>query len=196
MATFSGSIYLSTNNGANWTPVSSGVANDRILALAASGNNLFAGADSGVFLSTNNGSSWTNVNSGWTSKPVSALAVSGSDLFAGSMGRGVWKRPLSEMTSVREVFESKLPNTFSLEQNYPNPFNPVTVIEYDIPSFSFVSLDIFDVLGRRAETLVNGYQNAQHYAVRFDASRFASGVYFYRLNAGRFVSTKKLLLIK
>ena len=93
-------------------------------------------------------------------------------------------------------FEDILPSDFSLEQNYPNPFNPETVIEYRLPLKSAVTLKIFDILGNEIRTLVNEEQNPGKYTIRFDASRLASGVYFYRLNAGDFSSAKKMLLLK
>jgi endonuclease/exonuclease/phosphatase family metal-dependent hydrolase/uncharacterized protein YdeI (BOF family) len=88
------------------------------------------------------------------------------------------------------------PATFALEQNYPNPFNPTTTISYEIASMSDVKLDVFDVLGRTVATLVNSRQAAGKYSVHFNASALSSGMYFYRLQAGTFVATKKMLLVK
>ena len=85
---------------------------------------------------------------------------------------------------------------FVLSQNYPNPFNPTTTIGYDIPERSLVTLVIYDVLGRRVETLVNGEKQPGHYEVTLDASRLASGVYLYRLQAGSFSETRKLAFVK
>ncbi len=89
-----------------------------------------------------------------------------------------------------------LPTAFALEQNYPNPFNPSTVISYQLPVASTVNLVVYDILGREVRTLVNETQPAGIYSVRFDASALASGVYFYRLEAGRFTETRRLLLLK
>ncbi|MEK7672076.1 MAG: T9SS type A sorting domain-containing protein, partial [Bacteroidota bacterium] len=99
---------------------------------------------------------------------------------------------------------SSLPNTFSLEQNYPNPFNPSTEIRYQISDVSFVSLKVFDVLGREVATLLNEELNAGHYSRVFDGSLLASGVYFYRLEARAkdggqgvlFAQTRKLVLVR
>ncbi len=85
---------------------------------------------------------------------------------------------------------------FQLYQNYPNPFNPVTVIRYDIPSASFVTLKVYDVLGREVARLVNEEKQPGRYQVLFNASRFSSGIYFYRMKAGSFVKTNKLILLK
>jgi Concanavalin A-like lectin/glucanases superfamily/Secretion system C-terminal sorting domain len=92
--------------------------------------------------------------------------------------------------------ENKLPETFLLSQNYPNPFNPATKINYDIPQSSFVNIKVYDVLGNEIETLVNEQKLKGNYEINFDASRLASGIYFYQLQAGSFISTKKMILIK
>jgi len=91
---------------------------------------------------------------------------------------------------------NNIPNAYQLYANYPNPFNPTTMISYDIPTAGTVKLVVYDMLGREIETLVNQRQNAGKYGVMFDASRLASGIYFYRLEAGSFSATKKLMLLK
>ncbi len=88
------------------------------------------------------------------------------------------------------------PVKFSLEQNYPNPFNPGTVISWKSPVSSRQTLKVYDVLGREVATLVNEYKPAGTYQVEFNASKLPSGIYFYRLNAGSFTQTKKMILIK
>lgn len=92
--------------------------------------------------------------------------------------------------------EVKIVNSFGLLQNYPNPFNPTTSIKYRIPSDEFVSLKIYDILGREVSTLVNQKQSRGEYTVRFDASNLNSGVYFYTISAGTYKDTKKMLLTK
>jgi hypothetical protein len=86
--------------------------------------------------------------------------------------------------------------SFTLEQNYPNPFNPVTNIKYQIPKDGFVKLAVYDMLGREVEVLINEKQSTGAYETSWNASRFSSGVYFYKLTAGNFVETKRMLLIK
>jgi hypothetical protein len=88
------------------------------------------------------------------------------------------------------------PTSFLLFQNYPNPFNPNTRIGFDIRSSGFVSLKVFDELGREVRTLVDEHLKPGSYETMFDAHGLGSGVYFYRLEAGRFVDTKKLVLMK
>jgi len=91
---------------------------------------------------------------------------------------------------------NELPTVYQLSQNYPNPFNPITKIRFDLPKNVNVKLTIYDMLGREIETLVNEPLNAGRYEVVFDASKYTSGVYYYRLNAGEFVETKKMILVK
>jgi hypothetical protein len=88
------------------------------------------------------------------------------------------------------------PYTFDLSQNYPNPFNPSTQINYSLAQTADVQLVVYDILGRRVASLVNAVQNAGTYSVNFDMSQFSSGTYIYRLEAGDFVSVRKMMLIK
>ena len=98
---------------------------------------------------------------------------------------------------ITAVQESRaIPEEYALYQNYPNPFNPTTMISYDLPKRTHVVLTVYDILGRNVMTLVNVVEQPGSYEVNFNASDLPSGVYFYRLTAGSFVATKKLLLLK
>jgi hypothetical protein len=88
------------------------------------------------------------------------------------------------------------PSTFKLHQNYPNPFNPPTTISYDLPTRSHVTLKIFNVLGQEVSTLVDDDAEAGRHQVRWNADRLASGVYFYRLQAGKFIENRKMILLR
>ncbi len=88
------------------------------------------------------------------------------------------------------------PREFKLEQNYPNPFNPTTTIQFAVPTVSDVKLEVFNILGQKVTTLVNRRMEAGLHAVNFNASNLSSGVYFYRLQSGNFVQTKKMMLVK
>lgn len=102
---------------------------------------------------------------------------------------------LSTTTDVKEG-SSSLPAEYSLSQNYPNPFNPTTTISYSVAKEGFVSLTVYNMLGSKVATLVSGNKPAGQYTVSFDGSSLASGIYIYRLEAGSFISTRKLVLMK
>ena len=88
------------------------------------------------------------------------------------------------------------PKEFSLQQNYPNPFNPTTTIEYTIPKDGYVSMKVYDISGREVASLVDKYQNSGSYILMWDASRYSSGVYFYRIISGDYSATKRMVLKK
>jgi hypothetical protein len=109
---------------------------------------------------------------------------------------GMHKLIIFASASVDRNLTLQQPQMFRLNQNYPNPFNPTTKITYTIPTASKVTLKIFNLLGQLVATLVDEQQDANTYVKEFDASRLASGTYFYQINAGNFNSTKKMILIK
>jgi len=199
--TFGGGVFRSTDNGANWEAVNSGLTDPGVLKLIMNGTTVFAGTEaSGVFYSDDYGSSWTPINTGLTNLSILSLVFVGTDLFAGSSnagGNGVWRRMSSDIvTSVEESFSDEIPSSFSLEQNYPNPFNPTTMIEFSIPTSSRVTVRIYNSLGQIMETLVNQDLPPGQHSVRWDATGYASDVYFYGIHAGSFSAMKKLVLLK
>jgi len=108
----------------------------------------------------------------------------------------VWSLTVAGLITAVNRKAREIPNRFSLSQNYPNPFNPLTVISYQLPVNTLVTLKVYDILGRLVTTLVEGRQTAGTHSVTFNASNLSSGVYFYRLTAGSYVLTKKLMLLK
>jgi hypothetical protein len=102
----------------------------------------------------------------------------------------------SAVTSVGDANTQVVPDLFVLQQNYPNPFNPSTTVQYALAHRSHVTLTVFNTLGEQVAELVNGEVEAGHHTVQFDASGLATGVYFYRMQAGSFADTKKLLLVR
>lgn len=117
---------------------------------------------------------------------------------ANTLGYGEWSPALRfrtiQVSAVRE--QETLPSTFALDQNFPNPFNPSTTIQFSLPTATWVTLRVYDLLGREETTLVNDNFTAGSYSVTWDASNAASGVYFYRLTAGAFVQTRRMLLLR
>jgi hypothetical protein len=94
------------------------------------------------------------------------------------------------------VTTNEVPFAYSLRQNYPNPFNPVTTIEFTLASAGKVELKIYDILGREVKTLVNDFKEQGSHRVEFNASNFASGIYFYTIKSGDFRDVKKMILVK
>ena len=187
-----GGVFRSTNNGSSWIEVNNGLTNDHVWTLSASGTNLFAGTySSGAFLSTNNGTNWIKIG---LNTYVLDFAVCETNIFAAAFG-GVYRRPLSELVSVsKEV--NVLSQDYTLYQNYPNPWNPSTNIKYSIPKTSQVSIKVYDIIGNEIKTLVNEDKPAGAYELTWNAGNLPSGIYFYRLQAGSFIETKKMILLK
>jgi hypothetical protein len=127
---------------------------------------------------------------------INSMLISNGFLLAGTELTGAWRRPLSEMVTGLVRSGAEVPITFCLCQNYPNPFNPTTTIRYGLPHSSQVLLTVYNTLGQRVATLVQGQQEAGSYGVKFGGTGLASGVYFYRLQAGSYVDTKKLVLLR
>ena len=92
--------------------------------------------------------------------------------------------------------EELIPTRFFLSQNYPNPFNSSTVIKYDLPRQSHVTIEIYDILGRKIHTLAEGIRPSGNYQATWDASGQSSGIYIYKLQAGGYIETEKMLLLK
>jgi len=101
-----------------------------------------------------------------------------------------------EYFELSEAVAIGVPDKFFLEQNYPNPFNPVTTIAYGIPQAGIVKLKVFDMSGREVVTMINEFKDEGYYTVKLDASGIASGAYVYRIESGKFVSVKKMVLLK
>ncbi|HQF43311.1 MAG TPA: T9SS type A sorting domain-containing protein [Ignavibacteriaceae bacterium] len=124
----------------------------------------------------------------------------GADVCAGSItgsGQIIGSGTIcGNPTDVETEDQISLPKDFALAQNYPNPFNPSTIIEYQLPKVSNVSLKVYDILGNEIVTLVNENKEAGNYEVEFNASRISSGIYFYKLQADNKTFIKKMSVIK
>ncbi len=198
-------IFVSTNQGGTWGARSSGLYAGNINALLAVDSFVFAGIfRGGVYRSTINGANWVEENFGLGDTVVYALGVSNYSIFAGT-NSGIWKRPISELiTSVSDNSGEDIAQAYWLAQNFPNPFNPSTHIKFSIPQSSLVTLEIYDILGRKVHTLVDSELREGAYDINWNAAPYPSGVYFYRMQAlplngkreGAFTATKKLLIIR
>jgi len=132
--------------------------------------------------------------SGVAVQDTDRIFVTGSANFSGT-GIAFYTLRYSKISAINPV-SGVIPSSFQLKQNYPNPFNPSTSIRFDIPNASFVRVSVYDVMGRELENLVNEQLKAGEYMVKWDAARFASGIYFYSIAADGYQTTKKMMLIK
>ena len=165
---------------------------------------LLAAMTSSLGLAQNTAISWFSLNGGFAvlSEPNTTI-TSAAGVLVGSgheptnfVASGFLANPqlLGILVNVGE--NKELPLVYSLSQNYPNPFNPSTTITYELPKTSHVSLSVFDILGREVSVLVNERKETGVHEVKFDGSSLASGAYLCRLQAGTFVQSRKLLLIR
>jgi hypothetical protein len=186
----------STDGGLTWTQR---LLQTTPMALGKYDNKLFAGCDSGyIYISTDNGTNWNNFNNGLPVLDINCLGFIDTTIFVSMNNNGakIWSRSLPSIVVSVNTSQDASPHTFTLSQNYPNPFNPSTTIDYSIPKESFVTIKVYDLLGRELTTLVNEEKSAGNYNVSFNAGNLSSGIYFYRMHADNFIQTKKLVLIR
>jgi photosystem II stability/assembly factor-like uncharacterized protein len=200
---FAGSFFAgarhSSNNGSTWFESSGFPADASVFALGPVGDDIvLAGTDlapSWIYASFDNGVSFSPYSEGLADRAsVEVIAVNDTFMFAGTDDHGVWRRLRPGIVSVQAELE--IPQDFYLAQNYPNPFNPRTTISYTIPSDGFVKLSVYNTIGEEVRTIVNEFKEAGSYDENFNASELSSGIYFYKLQAGNFVQTKKMILMK
>lgn len=142
-------------------------------------------------LNPENGISYSFINDSTTGK-ISNITGSGKASFTQLENNRIKLLAAAN----KQGYDYRLPSEFYLEQNYPNPFNPSTIIKFAIPKESQVNLSVYNILGEKVEELKNEIMKPGYYQVNFDASKIASGVYFYNIQAGEFVQTKKMILIR
>lgn len=201
--TYGGGVFVTANNGVIWSSWNAGLTGLRIYKLYSRGNNLFASVyGKGINYFDNSSGNWTDINQGLTDTNIVSIAVNDEFIFAGAASGKVWKRSLSEIVTGISLLNNNTAGDFRLFQNYPNPFNPSTSLEFSIPVFHsnsgkvFVTLKIYDILGEEIETLVSENLKPGKYKYLFDGNKLSSGVYFYKLSAGGFTETRKMLLLK
>jgi hypothetical protein len=204
-------LFLSLDRGVSWRQVSSGLPNVEVLAVTidpafvqrpdpvGSGNRaaFVVATRVGVFVSYDFGRTWNEFNDGLTNTFIRAVCVSRGNVYAGTIGSGVWSRSLLEIqTTYSKTSESEAPERFVLEQNYPNPFNPITIINFQLPIDNYVTLKVYDVLGREVATLVNEELKQGEHETTFSAAGLSSGTYFFRLTMGNLTDVKKMIVMK
>ena len=195
-------LYKSTNSGDNWSMLDT---------------NVFAGRQLRKFYFINNDTGWVTAtgtifrtNNGgmnWTMQSIPTPDVTGDIYFTNTLtgwaianGTTILRTGTGGVTSI-EPLSTEIPTEFSLHQNYPNPFNPTTKIKFDIPQTvrgekSKVKLSVYDMSGKEIAELVNKELQPGSYEYNFDGSGLPSGVYFYKLQSGSFIKTKRMVMVK
>jgi photosystem II stability/assembly factor-like uncharacterized protein len=188
-------VFVSENSGLNWIQVNNGLTSLYVHSLASKDTLLFAGTSGGVFMTTNYGINWTCKSHNSLDWHINSIIILDNYIYEGTTIASVLKRSISDITEVNN-YNNILPATFRLYQNYPNPFNPITKIRFELPSKDFVKLIVFDITGRIIEILINNELSSGVHEINWDASHYASGVYFYKIEASNFSETKKMILLK
>jgi photosystem II stability/assembly factor-like uncharacterized protein len=198
MAGVGGKVSVTTDGGVTWQPQVSGTRTQlqRIRFIDAQRGWAIGLGD---IISTRDGGAHWTVEELATNEWLldNSFIAQGNEFSLWACGyKGTMLRLRDQLTAVSETHTPMLDNSYQLYQNYPNPFNPSTTIKYVLPHQSFVSLKVFDVLGRELTMLVDEQKQPGEYSVTFNASELPSGVYFYRLRTGDVVQTRKLIVIR
>ncbi len=196
-----GVAFQTTDGGSSWQAgFVPGFTRINTAFFTSRDSGMVAGDNGNISFTTDGGASWfqNSLVSGLTTQDINHIEVNLTDSVAvmiGDSGTMVYVARDSTVLDVAHEHTAR-PQGYELSQNYPNPFNPTTVIRYSLMVNSRVTLKIYNVLGQEVATLADDMQSAGYKSVEWDASAFTSGMHFYRIQAGSFVETKKLILLK
>ncbi len=190
-----GKVIKTTDQGTTWQEINFGTVES---LYSIKFTNILTGyltKDKGVLKSTDGGTSWLEVLQ-QNNDSIYALSFLNNDLgyVTGTKGK-VFKTTTGGVIGINQI-STEIPSEFNLEQNYPNPFNPATNIKFAIPKLANVRLAVYDLLGREVESLVNRQLTPGTYEVNWNAAKFSTGIYMYRLITSDFQMVKKMSLIK
>jgi len=192
-----GEIRKSTDNGINWFNLNANTTRHTYKIFFTNAQTGWIVGDSGLIKrTTNGGQNWENQNSGTRIFLKSVYFINSNTGFAVGDSGMLLKTTTGGVLTGFTGNETQVPSAYSLSQNYPNPFNPTTTIKFAVPNQSSVKITVIDITGKEIETLVNEKLQAGTYQTNWNASNFSSGVYFYKITAGEFSETKKMLLVK
>jgi len=202
--TYGNGMFKTQDGGENWVDVSQGGLEQKAVFSIGARNDkeIFASIfrEDEIYYSNNGGGNWLLVNQGMDKVETRDFEVDKKGYVYAGTKEGVWKTKTNTIITDIITEDDLTPEKFILSQNYPNPFNPVTTINYSISIPGFVTLKVYDILGKEVATLVNEEKLSGSYKVKFSASgggsNLASGIYIYRLTAGKFADSKKLILLK
>jgi len=189
-------ICKTTNGGLNWVDQS-------YLNISGLHSMVFLNEDFGwvcgnqgkIYATSNGGVNWFNQPTPTYENLFSITFINPNTGWAVGSNGTILKTSSGIQVGINQL-EQNVPKNFFLSQNYPNPFNPKTKIKYSITSAQYISLKVYNILGKEITTLINERQNAGNYEVTFDGSDLSSGIYFYKLEAESFVETKRMMLLK
>lgn len=193
---FSGHIRYTTDGGINWTfqlstPYSNNINSFHMINEK---KGCAVGAYGQIWFTINSGEDWIQVESPTDKHLFSVFFADESVGYAAGRNGTIIKTNSGGIVNTQDQLNPVF--DYQLYQNYPNPFNPVTTIKYKIPENGFVSIKVLDFLGREIAALVNEEKQAGTYEVEFNSNNLASGVYFYCLQAGSFIQTNKMMILK
>ncbi|MCX6163447.1 MAG: T9SS type A sorting domain-containing protein [Ignavibacteriae bacterium] len=190
-------VYKTTNDGLNWIHLNSGLPSGKaVRGIFCENEKIYAAVynSGGIYFFISTGSSWFPANEGLTQLTCYNVILYKNYMYAGTT-TGIFRRLKSEFVSITKI-DKRIPGEYRLYNNYPNPFNPLTIIKFQIKEPGFVTLKVYDLLGKEITTLVNENQITGTYVVNWNASNYPSGVYFYRIQAGDFIKVMRMVLIK
>lgn len=190
-------LFRSDNNGESWQQIGAEIPTTLILTLSIDAEGIvWVGTRSGVFFSEDAGDTWTELNSGLRNTNISSFAYNkNGGIVLGTYGAGIFIENEANPTNVTDD-PTQFPGTYTLHQNYPNPFNPETTIEFALPQAGHVTLVIYNILGQKVATLIDGKISAGIHKVQWQPRDLPSGLYFYHIQAGEFQQTRKLTFLK
>jgi len=192
-----GEIYKTTNAGLTWQVKNSGVITSLYdIYFMDKDTVLIVGKDGVILKSTNMGEDWIQLERRTTNSLYSVSFIDSTTGFIVGQNGTILGKNMPITSVMDDVYSSSIQAQIEMDQNFPNPFNPETKIKFRIPESGFISLKVFDILGREVATLINEDKYAGEYEIIFNATGLASGIYFYRLRAGNYFETKKMNIIK
>ncbi|MGH7602236.1 MAG: YCF48-related protein, partial [bacterium] len=194
---YNGTILRTNNGGATWIRQSSGTTNNLFSVHFVEANTGTAVGTAIILRTTDGGSTWRSQPSGVTSDLYSVhFTDKNNGTAVGQLGRILRTTNGGGTTKVDEN-ELGTPENYELEQNFPNPFNPTTRIQYHLPRPQLVTLKVYDMLGQEVVILLDEPRPAGAHKIDFDAARLSnSGVYFYRMTAGSYTETRKMVMLR
>lgn len=198
-----GNVLWSTNGGVTWRVGPNGTTTTATkqnllgVSLVDSLNGFAVGEKMTIIRTRDGGKTWSSELTGWDLNFNAVWTIDTlRQIVVGDGGTILANYYAGPATAVQRNLQSETVPRFFLAQNFPNPFNPTTAISFQLPAVSRVELKVFDLLGREVAVLVNGVMNGGPHQVRWDASRFPSGIYYYRLRIGNELSTKSMILLR